>query len=126
MFYLHVCLSAKCMISAFRGQKKTPLELELQILISLHVGPGNQTCILCRNNKYSKLLSYLSSSSCFGFGVCCLFVLRRCLTMCDCWHRTHYVEQTGIKLHRDRPVSASPVLGLKSVPPHMAALFYND
>lgn len=36
------------------------LELELWIVVSHHVGPGNQTQDLCKSNKCSELLSHLS------------------------------------------------------------------
>ena len=36
------------------------LELTLQMLLSFHMGAENQTWALCKSNKYSKPLSYLS------------------------------------------------------------------
>lgn len=44
-----ICLHA---CSAWRGQKKASdsLELELQTIVSCHVGARNQTLILCKSN----------------------------------------------------------------------------
>lgn len=43
----HVC-------RAFKGQWRVlvPLALELQTVTNHDVGAGNQTCIICKNNKY--------------------------------------------------------------------------
>jgi hypothetical protein len=49
---------------ACRGQNKVSdiLELELQMVVSHHVGAEAQTQVLYKSNKCSKLLSHLSSS----------------------------------------------------------------
>ena len=60
MLCLHACLCATCMPGAHGGQEKDPLELELQMLVSHHVGARNQTWVLWKI-KYSSLLSHLSS-----------------------------------------------------------------
>lgn len=41
------------------GQKRasSPLELELQMVVSDHVGAGNRTSIFCKSSKYSEPLS---------------------------------------------------------------------
>lgn len=43
MFCLHVCLCIMCMPGAHKSQKKAldPLPLELQKIVSCHVGAGN-------------------------------------------------------------------------------------
>lgn len=40
------------MPGTLRGQKLAldPLELELQVIISYHVGTGNQTLVLCKSS----------------------------------------------------------------------------
>lgn len=45
------------------GQQResSPLELELWMVISHHLGPGNCPQVLCKSNKYCKSASYLSS-----------------------------------------------------------------
>jgi hypothetical protein len=54
MNVLPVCLRTMCVTSACRGQKVLEhLELELQILVSHHVGAGNQTWVLCQSSKGS-------------------------------------------------------------------------
>lgn len=44
MFCLHVCICTTCVSGASRGQKRVsdPVELELQMLLSYHVGSGKQ------------------------------------------------------------------------------------
>jgi hypothetical protein len=48
--YLHVCLCAICMPSSTQGQKREsdPLGLELQMVLSFHMGAGNQISVLWR------------------------------------------------------------------------------
>lgn len=44
MFGLHVCLCIRHLSGALGGQKRAldPLKLELQMVVSCHVGAGNQ------------------------------------------------------------------------------------
>lgn len=51
MFYLHDCL---CFAGGVHGDQKKALdalELELETVVSHHVGTGTQTQILCKNNR---------------------------------------------------------------------------
>lgn len=50
-----------CMVHG--GQKRVPnsLKLELQMIVSCYVGPGNWTCVLCKRIQCSQLLSHFSS-----------------------------------------------------------------
>lgn len=59
--YVYVC--AVCGPGAFRGCKRAldSLELEFQMIVSHHVGPGDRTQVLCKSKKCSYLLSHLSS-----------------------------------------------------------------
>ena len=56
IFILHVCLV--CMYThecnTLRGQKRAlnPLDLELRMVVSCHVGSGNGTWVLCKNSQY--------------------------------------------------------------------------
>jgi hypothetical protein len=61
---VHVWLCTLC-VQARGGQKRAldPLELELQMVASHHVGAGNQTLVLCKIIKYPEPLSSLSSLS---------------------------------------------------------------
>jgi hypothetical protein len=43
------------------------LGLGLQTVVSLYVGAGNRTWVLCRNNQCSELLSQPSSPATFRF-----------------------------------------------------------
>ena len=45
-----------------RAQRATG-ELELEKVVSCHVGAGNQTSVLCKSSKGSQLLSHLSGSN---------------------------------------------------------------
>ena len=51
----YVCMCPMHMFGGLRGQKKAwdSLELELQMLVSCHVGAGNQTWILWKNSQCS-------------------------------------------------------------------------
>lgn len=58
---MYVCApNAFC---ANRAQKRplNSLELELHKVFSNHMGVGNRTWFLWKNNQYSELLSYLSA-----------------------------------------------------------------
>ena len=60
-----------CIPSAHGNQKRTssdPLTLELQMVLSCHVGSGNQTQVLCKSSKTEFLC------------VAALAVLRLCRT----------------------------------------------
>lgn len=48
IFYLHVCLCDMCLLGAHKGQSRMLdfLELELQVMMSRHVGAKNQTWVL--------------------------------------------------------------------------------
>lgn len=52
---LYVCLYTVCMLSACGGQKRTsdPLEPELQMVVTHHVGAGNQTWDLWKSSQSS-------------------------------------------------------------------------
>lgn len=52
LFYVDVSV---CTYSAHGGQKKAfdSLELEFQVVFSLHVDVGNQIQVLCKSSKYS-------------------------------------------------------------------------
>lgn len=45
MVFLQACLCIMCMLGICRGQKRwlNPLNLELDVVVSYHVGTGNQT-----------------------------------------------------------------------------------
>lgn len=70
VFCLHACLCTVCMIGAQECQKRVwdPQELELQMLVSLHVGVGNQTLVLWKNEQ---LLTTKSSLQLFCFYYYC-------------------------------------------------------
>lgn len=53
LFCLHACLCTVCMTGAQECQKRVwdPQELELQMLANLHVGVGNQTLVLWKNEQ---------------------------------------------------------------------------
>lgn len=57
MFYLHFCLYTLCVLGALGGQKSVsnPLELELNMIMSGHVGSGNQTWFLWKSNQCAPL-----------------------------------------------------------------------
>jgi hypothetical protein len=57
------CWHVPCIYSAHGDQKREldPLELEIQTIVSYHVGAGNQIQVLSKNSQCSKLLSHLSS-----------------------------------------------------------------
>lgn len=63
VFYLHGCVCTTCFPSAHSGQKRVldPLELELRMAVSHHVGSGNWTWVLCKSIKCSWLRSFCSS-----------------------------------------------------------------
>lgn len=50
---------------AYGGQKRAlgSPELELQMIVSRHVGAGSGTWILCKSSHFSEPLSHLSSAS---------------------------------------------------------------
>jgi hypothetical protein len=52
---LYVCIHTTCMSGACGGQKQKPgpLEMELQMIVSHHVGARNQTWVLSKSNKCS-------------------------------------------------------------------------
>ena len=54
--------------SAPGGQKQVSnsLELELQMVVSCHVGAGNLTQVLWKMNQCSELLSHFSSLKCIN------------------------------------------------------------
>ena len=60
---LHACLCAMNVPVAFGGQKTAshPLELELEVAVSLHVGAGNRTQVFCKSSQGFKLLSHFSN-----------------------------------------------------------------
>jgi hypothetical protein len=45
VFYLHVCLYPKCVVSVYKGQRQISdlLELELRTAVSCHESAGNCT-----------------------------------------------------------------------------------
>lgn len=51
---LPACVYIICVPGAREGQKRgsNPLEMELQVIVSYHVGCENWTYILCNSNKY--------------------------------------------------------------------------
>lgn len=59
-----MCLSIACMPDDFRGQKRTPdpLKLEVQKVMRHHVGAGTQTRVLSRSSKCSYPLRVISPS----------------------------------------------------------------
>lgn len=60
--YISVLLGTMNMSGACGCRKKAdPLELELLLVVSHHVSSENQTWVLCKTNRCSKLLSYLSA-----------------------------------------------------------------
>lgn len=60
---LHVCVCATHRPDALGGQKRAlhPLALELQRVVSHHVGARNRVRVLNKSNKCSYVLSGLSS-----------------------------------------------------------------
>lgn len=67
--YLSVCLHHMC-AGTHGGQKRAldPLGLELQTVVSLHAGAGNQTQVLCKSHR--EPLSQCSSPG-SGFKIYC-------------------------------------------------------
>lgn len=69
-----VCECVACLylgtmcISASGGQKRAlnPLELELQTIVSCHVGTGNGALVLCKSNKWSQEQNHLFSPRVFS------------------------------------------------------------
>lgn len=57
MFYLHLRLYTLCVLGALGGQKSAsdPLELELNMIMSGHVGSGNQIWFLWKSNECAHL-----------------------------------------------------------------------
>lgn len=55
---MHVCLCTTCLSGAYRGQKRASdlLGLQLQMVVSCHMGAGNQTQVFGKN-KCSSLLA---------------------------------------------------------------------
>ena len=53
--YVHWCFAYKCVCV----RVSDPLGLELQTVVSCHVGAGNWIPVLCKSNKCSKPLSHL-------------------------------------------------------------------
>lgn len=60
---LHLCLSATCVPGDLRGQKgvSDPLNLELEVPMSCHVGASKETHVLWERSQCSETLSHLSS-----------------------------------------------------------------
>lgn len=52
---MYVCLCTTCIFGEHRGQKMVsdPLGLELHMIVSLHVGSGNQTQVFGKSSKCS-------------------------------------------------------------------------
>ena len=52
---LHVCMCTICISDASGGQRKAAdlLKLELRMIVSHHVGSGNQTWVICVSNESS-------------------------------------------------------------------------
>lgn len=46
---VHVCMCPVYILEAYRCQKRVsdPVQLELQVVVNLHVNAGNQTQVLC-------------------------------------------------------------------------------
>lgn len=57
--YLHLCMGTACVPGAHEDQKRA--EVELHMVVSNHMGSGNQTWVFCGSNKCSQWLSRLSS-----------------------------------------------------------------
>lgn len=53
-----ICVSAPCVCSTHRSQKKAldALELELQKAVSFHIGAGNRTWVLHKSNPQNRLI----------------------------------------------------------------------
>ena len=62
LFYEHGYICVPWVSSSHGGQKRAsdPLKLELQTIVSYHMGAGNQTCVLCKSSQCSSLLSCVS------------------------------------------------------------------
>jgi hypothetical protein len=60
-----LCMCTVCVPATFRGQKRAPdvLQLELWMVVGCQGGAKNQTRILWKSNKCSRSLSHLPSSS---------------------------------------------------------------
>lgn len=52
---LPTCMCTACMPGAHRAEKRAlnPLALELQLVVRYHVGAGNETLVVCKNNNNS-------------------------------------------------------------------------
>lgn len=59
------CMCITFLPAAHTGQKRVPgpLRIELQTIVSHHVGVGNRTCVICKNSQCSSQLSPLSRLS---------------------------------------------------------------
>ena len=62
-YFLTAAMSVHHVCSAHGSQKgqSDPLELELQMVVSLYVGAGNQTWVLWKSSLCLQLLDHLSS-----------------------------------------------------------------
>lgn len=61
---IYVCLLHVCLLLLRSGEALDSLELELCMVVSHCVGVGNQTLVLCKNNKCSEPPSHYSSPAC--------------------------------------------------------------
>lgn len=61
---MYMCMCTICMPGAHRSHKQAldPMELELGMVWSHHVSPGDQIQVLCKSSKRSKPLSHLQVS----------------------------------------------------------------
>lgn len=61
LFPLHARLGITWVSGACGGQESDPLELVLKIIVSHHMGTGNQTQVLRSSSQFSSLLTSLCS-----------------------------------------------------------------
>jgi hypothetical protein len=49
-----------CIVPAEPEENMAPLELELEMVVSCHMGVGNRIWVVCKHGQHFQLLSYLS------------------------------------------------------------------
>lgn len=67
VFSTNRCVPYVCLVPIHRGEKRASdsLALVLGIVVNHHIGAGNQTWALCKNNKCSQPMGHLPSPALF-------------------------------------------------------------